>query len=111
MCVCVRVYVCICVCVVWLRQYGLLASNPSPSLETVEKRFDGNLCRCTGYRSIFKAMHSFANPSSSFSSSPSTARLESKRGARHECEVGGGVRGEVKGEVKGEVRGGGGVVY
>ena len=41
-------------------QYGILANNPKPDLQTIERGFDGNICRCTGYRPILKAMHSFA---------------------------------------------------
>jgi len=38
----------------------LLANNAKPDLQTIEDNFDGNICRCTGYRSILTAMHSFA---------------------------------------------------
>lgn len=30
------------------------------SLESIEERFDGNICRCTGYRPIMTAAHTFA---------------------------------------------------
>jgi len=43
-----------------LAMTGLLAETLTPTLEEVEARFQGNLCRCTGYRSIYEAMHSFA---------------------------------------------------
>jgi len=36
--------------------YGLLVNNPKPTAQQVEDAFDGNICRCTGYRPIFKAM-------------------------------------------------------
>lgn len=35
---------------------ALLAHNPSPSEEEVRQAISGNLCRCTGYRSIIKAI-------------------------------------------------------
>jgi xanthine dehydrogenase/oxidase len=34
---------------------GLLLKNDKPSHEDVEKNFDGNLCRCTGYRPILQS--------------------------------------------------------
>ncbi|KAI9597428.1 putative xanthine dehydrogenase HxA [Syncephalis fuscata] len=38
-----------------LSLYSLLRNNPSPSEREIEDAFDGNLCRCTGYRSILDA--------------------------------------------------------
>uniref|UniRef100_S4RAN6 FAD-binding PCMH-type domain-containing protein n=1 Tax=Petromyzon marinus TaxID=7757 RepID=S4RAN6_PETMA len=43
-----------------MQMYSLLASNPAPSQQEVEDVFDGNICRCTGYRPILDAMKSFA---------------------------------------------------
>jgi len=40
--------------------YSVLEKNPKPSSEEVEKYFDGNLCRCTGYRPILSAFKTFA---------------------------------------------------
>ncbi|ETV77579.1 hypothetical protein, variant 2 [Aphanomyces astaci] len=44
-----------------MNMYELLHTSDSSSLtkDTIENHFDGNLCRCTGYRPILKAMHSF----------------------------------------------------
>jgi xanthine dehydrogenase/oxidase len=45
----------------WVMQmYSLLEQNNKPSAEEVEKNFDGNLCRCTGYRPILNAYAQFA---------------------------------------------------
>eukprot|EP00013_Stygamoeba_regulata_P027262 CAMPEP_0177664620 /NCGR_PEP_ID=MMETSP0447-20121125/20598_1 /TAXON_ID=0 /ORGANISM="Stygamoeba regulata, Strain BSH-02190019" /LENGTH=1404 /DNA_ID=CAMNT_0019170619 /DNA_START=82 /DNA_END=4296 /DNA_ORIENTATION=- len=43
-----------------MNMYALLEKNPNPTEEEIERYFDGNLCRCTGYRSILDAMKSFA---------------------------------------------------
>eukprot|EP00928_Gymnodinium_smaydae_P035496 TRINITY_DN24975_c0_g1_i2.p1 TRINITY_DN24975_c0_g1~~TRINITY_DN24975_c0_g1_i2.p1 ORF type:complete len:1469 (+),score=387.34 TRINITY_DN24975_c0_g1_i2:70-4476(+) len=45
----------------WVMQmYSLLEKNNSPSADDVEKHFDGNLCRCTGYRAILSSFGAFA---------------------------------------------------
>jgi aerobic-type carbon monoxide dehydrogenase small subunit (CoxS/CutS family) len=36
---------------------GLLAQHPKPSDQHVEEGIAGNLCRCTGYASIRRAVH------------------------------------------------------
>ncbi|KAI9820709.1 MAG: hypothetical protein M1827_005078 [Pycnora praestabilis] len=40
--------------------YALLRNDPNPSEIEVEEAFDGNLCRCTGYRPILDAAQSFS---------------------------------------------------
>jgi aerobic carbon-monoxide dehydrogenase small subunit len=35
---------------------GLLAENPNPSEQEVRHALEGNLCRCTGYHNIVKAV-------------------------------------------------------
>lgn len=35
---------------------GLLQSNPTPSEEEIRHGLEGNLCRCTGYHNIVKAV-------------------------------------------------------
>ena len=35
---------------------GLLDENSSPSEEEIRKALEGNLCRCTGYQNIVKAV-------------------------------------------------------
>ncbi|OXV09359.1 hypothetical protein Egran_02885 [Elaphomyces granulatus] len=41
--------------------YALLRNDPDPSPLAVEEAFDGNLCRCTGYRPILDAAQSFSS--------------------------------------------------
>ena len=36
---------------------GLLAENPSPTPQEIDEGIAGNLCRCTGYASIRRAVH------------------------------------------------------
>ncbi|PFH60559.1 hypothetical protein XA68_10764 [Ophiocordyceps unilateralis] len=40
--------------------YALLRNKSDPSGVDIEEAFDGNLCRCTGYRPILDAAHTFA---------------------------------------------------
>ncbi|XP_069792527.1 xanthine dehydrogenase/oxidase-like isoform X2 [Narcine bancroftii] len=46
-----------------MQMYGLLKNNATPTNQEVEDSFDGNVCRCTGYRPILDAMKSFVNDS------------------------------------------------
>jgi carbon-monoxide dehydrogenase small subunit len=39
-----------------LRAYRLLQENPSPSEDEIRMGISGNLCRCTGYQNIVKAI-------------------------------------------------------
>ncbi|KAI7489247.1 hypothetical protein KC351_g1471 [Hortaea werneckii] len=41
--------------------YALLRNNEDPSEHEIEEAFDGNLCRCTGYRPILDAAQSFGS--------------------------------------------------
>ncbi|PVD25794.1 hypothetical protein C0Q70_13454 [Pomacea canaliculata] len=42
-----------------MSMYTLLRNHPSPSAQQLESAFDGNLCRCTGYRPIIDGYRSF----------------------------------------------------
>ena len=43
------------------RAYRLLQENPDPSEEEIRFGISGNLCRCTGYQNIVKAIRSAAD--------------------------------------------------
>ena len=43
-----------------IRAYRLLQENPNPSEDEIRHGISGNLCRCTGYQNIVKAIHSAA---------------------------------------------------
>ncbi|SMQ46492.1 unnamed protein product [Zymoseptoria tritici ST99CH_3D1] len=43
--------------------YALLRNTDAPSEQEVEEAFDGNLCRCTGYRPILDAAQTFSKVS------------------------------------------------
>jgi len=38
----------------------LLAENPDPSDTEIREGLEGNLCRCTGYQNIVRAVHDAA---------------------------------------------------
>ncbi|PNS20987.1 Xanthine dehydrogenase [Sphaceloma murrayae] len=42
-----------------MSMYALLRNDTAPSEEHIEEAFDGNLCRCTGYRPILDAAQTF----------------------------------------------------
>jgi carbon-monoxide dehydrogenase small subunit len=42
------------------RAYRLLQENPNPTEDDIRQGIAGNLCRCTGYQNIVKAIHSAA---------------------------------------------------
>jgi glyceraldehyde dehydrogenase small subunit len=39
-----------------MQSYYLLSENPSPSEEEIREGLHGNICRCTGYQNIVKAV-------------------------------------------------------
>uniref|UniRef100_A0A8C2DWI3 xanthine dehydrogenase n=1 Tax=Cyprinus carpio TaxID=7962 RepID=A0A8C2DWI3_CYPCA len=42
-----------------MSMYALLRSNPQPSMHDIQEAFQGNLCRCTGYRPILEGYRTF----------------------------------------------------
>ncbi|BCU81739.1 carbon monoxide dehydrogenase [Polycladomyces abyssicola] len=51
--------------------YALLQTNPDPSEEEIRRGISGNLCRCTGYMNIVKAIRSAASKLADASAEPS----------------------------------------
>ena len=49
-----------CTCGMIMAAYALLETNPSPTEDEIKRAFEGNLCRCTGYRKIIDAVLSLA---------------------------------------------------
>ena len=39
---------------------GLFNENPSPTVQEIKESIDGNICRCTGYNSIIRALNAVA---------------------------------------------------
>ncbi|KAJ2855782.1 hypothetical protein J3B02_001980, partial [Coemansia erecta] len=64
--------------------YTLLRNNPNPSELEIEECFDGNLCRCTGYRPILDAAKTFAEdawkPGSTVNADGSATAMPKKQG-------------------------------
>ena len=49
---------------------GLLSDNPNPTEEEVRRALEGNLCRCTGYHNIVRAVLDAANSKSAAAAQP-----------------------------------------
>ncbi|KAK3684039.1 molybdopterin binding aldehyde oxidase/xanthine dehydrogenase [Podospora appendiculata] len=73
--------------------YALLRNNQSPSQHDVEEAFDGNLCRCTGYRPILDAAQTFSVPQNACGNS----KANGGSGCCKENGDGGGGRGGCNG--------------
>jgi aerobic carbon-monoxide dehydrogenase small subunit len=50
----------------------LLRENPDPSEQEIRDGLEGNLCRCTGYQNIVRAVRRAAQSSQAVRSSPAT---------------------------------------
>ncbi len=53
-----------------MASYNLLKNNPSPTEEEIRVALKGNICRCTGYQNIVKAVQYAAERMSSEASEP-----------------------------------------
>jgi carbon-monoxide dehydrogenase small subunit len=57
-----------------MQAIDLVSDNPDPSEAEVREGIEGNLCRCTGYQNIVKAIQSAARQSAESSqNAPATA--------------------------------------
>jgi carbon-monoxide dehydrogenase small subunit len=62
---------------------SLLATNPDPSEDEIRHTLEGNLCRCTGYHNIVKAVSAAARagqPGAIEEPEPATERLQAGTG-------------------------------
>jgi carbon-monoxide dehydrogenase small subunit len=66
----------------------LLQRNPDPSEEQVREALAGNLCRCTGYHNIVKAVRSAAKAGSSGSAAPPSPSAEGRQSGEAVAEQG-----------------------
>ncbi|HLX39981.1 MAG TPA: 2Fe-2S iron-sulfur cluster-binding protein, partial [Ktedonobacteraceae bacterium] len=39
-----------------MASYNLLKNNPNPTEDEIRKGLEGNICRCTGYQNIVRAV-------------------------------------------------------
>jgi carbon-monoxide dehydrogenase small subunit len=53
----------------------LLARNPDPSEEEIRSGLEGNLCRCTGYHNIVRAVQDAAKAGSGAAAAPSSEEV------------------------------------
>jgi carbon-monoxide dehydrogenase small subunit len=53
-----------------MASYQLLKNNPDPTEEEIRKGLEGNICRCTGYQNIVKAVQHAAEQMRATSSEP-----------------------------------------
>lgn len=60
--------------------YALLRNNDSPTDHDIEEAFDGNLCRCTGYRSILDAARTFSVTAGANAAASGCAKSKSNGG-------------------------------
>jgi carbon-monoxide dehydrogenase small subunit len=52
---------------------ALLQSNPSPTEQQIRKGLEGNLCRCTGYANIIRAVQAASAAMAAGAATPATA--------------------------------------
>src|SRR5262249_26732034 len=65
-----------------LAAVGLLGENPQPGEQAIRAGIEGNLCRCTGYHNVVKAIQSAARKMAATSSGAAPARAATSTGGR-----------------------------
>ncbi|KAI4187597.1 MAG: hypothetical protein L6R41_002702 [Letrouitia leprolyta] len=81
--------------------YALLRNNGDPSELEVEEAFDGNLCRCTGYRPILDAAQTFSVPKTCGKSTANGGRgccMEGRNGSTEKSHCSNGLNGDENGK-------------
>jgi carbon-monoxide dehydrogenase small subunit len=53
-----------------MASYQLLKNNPNPSEAEIRKALEGNICRCTGYQNIVRAVQYAAERMQASASQP-----------------------------------------
>jgi len=61
-----------------LSAVGLLRDNPQPDENAIRAGIEGNLCRCTGYHNIVKAVQSAAKKLATAPANPGPARAQGR---------------------------------
>jgi len=70
-----------------MEMYSLTQETKSPTAQQIEDRFDGNLCRCTGYRPILAAMKTFANGNNASCCSGNGCDIEDMAAKLAKCKI------------------------
>jgi aerobic carbon-monoxide dehydrogenase small subunit len=80
----------------------LLGENPHPTEEEVRDGLEGNLCRCTGYQNIVRAVLAAANGSTAAASGEATAASGSASAASGSASAASGSASAASGSVTAE---------
>jgi carbon-monoxide dehydrogenase small subunit len=70
-----------------MASYGLLKNNPHPSEEEIRSGLKGNICRCTGYQNIVRAVQYAADHMQTNEAAPVGASSGTASGGTDEAEI------------------------